>query len=148
MDPMRGLAASLLCLTLGAACVSPTDPLGREDALQEAQKKYTELIRWGDVQRAGMYVDPELRESFLELADSMADLRFTDFEIGEIDFDHDTATVSVTYRGYRVSEFVERSASEVQQWHRDGLKNDWLVRPELHDVVAAIEGRTVASRRN
>lgn len=147
MHPTRGLAASLLCLAL-AACVSPTDPLGREEALEEAQKKYTELIRWGDVQRAGAYVDPELLDEFLELAGSMEDLRFTDFEIGEIEFDHDSARVSVTYRGYRVSEFVERQAREVQEWHRDGLKNDWRVRPGLHDVVAAIEGRGTAARRN
>jgi hypothetical protein len=147
MNPIRGMATWLLCLAL-AACISPTDPLGREDALQDAQKKYTELIRWGDVQRAGAYVDPELREEFLALASSMEDLRITDFEIGEIEFDHDSARVSVTYRGYRVSEFVERSAQEVQQWHRDGLDNDWLVRPGLHDVVTAIEGRPAGTRRN
>lgn len=147
MNPTRGLAASLLCLAL-AACVSPTDPFGREDALEEAQKKYTELIRWGDVQRAGAYVEPELRDDFLALADAMQDLRITDFEIGEIDFDHDSASVTVTYRGYLLNEFVERQAHEVQQWRRDGLKNDWRVRPELHDVVAAIEGREPGARRN
>ena len=147
MDSMRSIAIALLCLGLGG-CVSPTDPLGRQDALEEAQKRYTELIRWGDVVRAGAYVDPELRADFLELATAMAGLRITDFEVGDIEFDHDKASVMVIYRGYAVSEYVERSAREVQEWHRDGLKNNWQVRPALHDVVAVLAGRTATPHRN
>ena len=61
-----GLGAALLCLSLGlASCISPTDPLGREEALEVAQKKYTELIRWGDVERAVTYVEEDLCVEFL-----------------------------------------------------------------------------------
>lgn len=146
MNPMRGLAAALLCLAL-AGCISPTDPLGREEALETAQKKYTELIRWGDVTRAGAYVDPEQRERFVALADTAANLRITDFEIGEIEFDHDSARVLVTYSGYSVTEFVERSAREEQNWYREGMDNNWLVRTDLHDVVATLQGRATVSRK-
>ena len=147
LNPMRGLAAALLFLAL-AGCVSPTDPFGRQDALEDAQKKYTELIRWGDVEQAVAYVDPEQAESFLVLAGSMSNLRITDFEIGEIDFGHEDAHVTVIYRGYSVTEFVERSAREKQEWHRDGMDNEWRVRSDFHDVVATLQGRATAARQN
>ncbi|MGH0031874.1 MAG: hypothetical protein ACQGVC_18960 [Myxococcota bacterium] len=44
-----------------AGCVSPTDPLGREDALEDAQQRYTDLIRWGELEKAALFVDPEQR---------------------------------------------------------------------------------------
>jgi len=145
-----GLGAALLCLSLGlASCISPTDPLGREEALEDAQKKYTELIRWGDVERAVTYVEEDQRDEFLELADSMEDLHITDFDIGEIDFTKDKATVTVTYHGYSEAVYVEHSAREVQEWERkEGIENHWFVRSELADVVAELQGKTVPSRRN
>ncbi len=64
---MRGRLA-LVVFTLLSGCVSPSDPLGRQDALEEAQQKYTELVRWGDVERAGKFVDPAMRDDFLRLS--------------------------------------------------------------------------------
>jgi len=145
-----GLGAVLLSLSLAlGGCISPTDPLGREEALEIAQKKYTELIRWGDVERAVSYVEEDMREDFLELAGSMKDLRITDFDIGEIEFTKDKATVTVTYHGYSEAVYVEHSAREVQEWERkEGLDNQWCVRPELDVVVAKLQGRASPARRN
>lgn len=124
-----------------AACVSPTDPLGRQDALAEAQRRYTEMVRWGDVEEAGRYVDPAVRDDFMQLAKQIEDPRITDYEIGEIEHGEDKAFVTVTYEGYAVATLVERSARERQEWFRDpGLKNVWHVRPELAEVVAALRG--------
>lgn len=145
MDRMRGrlARAAVLVLLAGAfgACVSPTDPLGREEALEEAQRRYTELVRWGEAEQAGRYVDPELRDEFVRLARQLGDLRITDYEIGEIERQDDSAVVTVTYEGYAVATLVERSARERQEWFRaPGLANVWLVRPGLAEVVAALRG--------
>ena len=135
------------CVLLG--CVSPTDPLGRQDSLEEAQQRYTELIRWGEVERAAMYVDPELVDDFLTLAGTMANLRITDFDTGEIEFGDDTAVARVVYRGYSISEFVERAARETQDWYREGgLTDPWRVRPQLQHVVAVLRGEVAGAPGN
>lgn len=139
--PAAGPLALLAACGLLAGCVSPTDPLDRRGDLEKAQRRYTELIRWGEVEKASRFVDPELVDEFLALAGTMGNLRITDFETGEIQFADDAAVVAVTYRGYAVSEFIERTAREEQDWYRDGgLTDPWRVRPQLRRVVATLRG--------
>lgn len=147
--PMRtGLArASWLALASAAAlaCVSPSDPLGRVEALEEAQKRYTEAIRWGDLERASRYVAPDQRADFLALSDAFEAVHFTDYEIGEIDVDpekHARAEVDVTYRGYVMPHFVERRVKDRQVWSRQaGMGNQWTVEPQLALLIGEMGGR-------
>lgn len=130
------VATVLLTFAIGlgaGGCVSPTDPLGRNDALEAAQKSYTENVRWGNFEQASRYVDPALRDDFLALEDRFDQVRITDYEIGEVkSADHDTAEVEVTYRGYALPYYVEKEVREEQQWYRDeGVNNTWRVRPQL-----------------
>ena len=140
----RWLALALVLLSLAGgpfACFSPTDPLGREDALKDAQKRYTDLVRWGEIEKAGAYVDPDQRDAFLALAKQYEALRITDTETGDITFGEDDANVTVTYKGYLMSTLVEHTAYEDQQWYREeGLKNTWYVRPQLEKVLASLRG--------
>jgi len=131
-----GLPLCLLALGCGATFVDPT---GRQESLETTQKKYTELVRWGDLQRASAYVDPELREEFLVVAERLGDLRMSDFEIGEIQYaGEDEVTVVVTYRAWSQTTLVESQLRETQDWTREkGLKNVWTVRTDLPAVVAA-----------
>ena len=135
------LLLALSILLLAAGCITPGDPLGHRDALEEAQKRYTNMIRWGDAERAVQFVDPELREKFLAHAGELEDLAISDYDVGEIQYDDDnrTAQVEVTYRGYSLSHLVERKVRVTQEWHRSE-GNDWLVRPEIEDVVAQLKG--------
>jgi len=137
------LASVLLSLSGGlSGCVSPSDPLGREDALEEAQKRYTDFVRWGELEKAGMFVDPEMRDEFLGLARQYEALRITDSETSEIVFGDDDATVTVTYKGYLMTTLVEHTAHEEQAWYRkEGLKNTWYVRPQLGAVLDTLRGR-------
>jgi hypothetical protein len=133
------VAAWLLCAGCGSTLA---DPLGRENSLEEAQRRYTQLVRWGDIEKASAYVDPELHEAFLAHGPQLELLRFTDFEVGSIEYgDDDSATVTVTYRAYSETTFVERSIREEQQWHREGgLANTWRVRSELPALLAGLKG--------
>lgn len=132
---MRGAPALLVvAMGLGAlACVSPTDPLGRNDALEKAQKAYTENVRWGKFEEASRFVDPEQRDAFLALEERFEQVRFTDYDIGAVSSeDHETAEVEVTYRGYALPYYVEKEVREQQQWYRaEGVGNTWRVRPQL-----------------
>ncbi len=135
------LLAGLLMLC-AAGCVSAlVDPLGHRDALEDAQKRYTDLIRWRDAERAAIYVDPKLREDFLEHAKELETLEISDYELGDPEFGEgdETAKIDVTYRGYSLSHLIERKVRVTQEWHRDE-GNTWLVRPDLEDVVAELRG--------
>lgn len=140
---MRSLTlvfAGLIVLAT-AGCMTVTDPLGHRDALEDAQKRYTDLIRWRDAERAAIFVDPEMRKDFLEQAGELENLEISDYELGDLEFGDgdETATIDVTYRGYSLSHLVERKIRVTQEWHRDE-GNTWLVRPDLEDVVAKLRG--------
>ena len=100
----RGIFEVLLftaAALISSGCFSLTDPLGREDALEETQREYTKLMRWGEIERASVYVDPALRQEFLSYEDDFEAIHVTDFDIGNIRFeDGNEAIVVVTYHAY------------------------------------------------
>jgi hypothetical protein len=130
-----------LVLLLTAGCISPTDPLGHRDALEDAQKRYTNFIRWRDAAKAVQFVDADLRAKFLAQAAELETLEISDYEVGEIEYDDEenTAKVEVTYRGYSLAHLIERKIHVTQEWRRIG-NNDWRVRPDLDTVVAQLRG--------
>jgi hypothetical protein len=134
-----GLVFCLAGLALG--CVSPTDPLGHRDALVDAQKRYTDFIRWRDAEKAVQFVDEDLRPGFLAQAEALELLEISDYETGEFEYEDDekTARVEVTYRGYSLAHLIERKIRVTQEWHRTD-DNDWRVRPDLEKVVAKLRG--------
>lgn len=137
---MRTLAAGvmglLLVLALSGCQNSFVDPLGRQHALKDAQKKYTELVRWGDLWRASAYVDAELRDDFLALAKPFEEIRVTEYDIGEIEDETSTgAVVVVTYHAFSEKTLVEKSFRERQEWSREGMYNDWQVKTNLDGLV-------------
>ncbi|MDH3213842.1 MAG: hypothetical protein OEM05_15285 [Myxococcales bacterium] len=136
------IAGSLAALLLiaNAGCLSElTDPLGRRSALKEAQLKYTQAIRWGNLDRASEFVDPELRATFLSFAEEFATIRITDYDIGSIHYESkDRADVTVTYHAYNMGTFIDRSVREEQRWHREGAGTRWWVNPEIETLVGAL----------
>jgi hypothetical protein len=140
---MRTSARWIALLTVGlAACVSPKDPWERGEALKEAQRKYTEALRWGNLEKAAHYVDPEMRDDFLALTGEFETVRITDYDIGEVDLDQETlakAEVDVTYRGYVLPQFVEKRVRDHQVWYRDEESGqEWRVRPEFKAMLDGI----------
>jgi hypothetical protein len=117
-----------------------TDPLGRQDALETSQKKYTDLIRWGEIMAAASYVEPELREHFVALAPIFKNIRITDYDIGEIEIEgKESAELIVTYYGYLMPHFLEKTVVEKQAWKRvEG--NTWRVTPQIAGLVDGMAG--------
>jgi hypothetical protein len=146
----RVTAALLVLAGVGLGCSFGTiywgDPLKRQVSLQEAQKRYTILVRWSEFDKASAFVDPELREAYRQNAPSLRELRFTDYESepSEIDEETGTATIEVTYYAYTPSSPIEISIREIQEWYRANLSNHWLVRPRfegLNKLVSSRPGR-------
>jgi len=137
---VRCLAA--LTLLAGAGCASTfADPTGRLTALENAQRRYTQLVRWGEIRRASVYVEPDMLEEFLSYEQFFEKIRITDTEAEEVTLaSEDTASVDVTYHAYSLATFQEKQILETQKWTRyDGVKNTWLVRPEIAEFVGAFQ---------
>lgn len=132
-----GLLVTLF-LTPGLGCLS--DPMGWRRGLKDAQLTYTQSMRWGNIQKASAFVEPELREAFLESADEFAKIRITDYDIGSMEYESsDRATVKVTYRAYALGTYLDRVIRETQEWRRAGIVGHWWVRPTIRNLVAGIE---------
>ncbi len=136
-------SAAALALVSCAGCISFTDPLGREDALEQAQLKYTQFVRWGELERARQYVHPDVVEEFNDHASAFEGLRITEYDIGPIEYAEEptSASVNVTYHGYSETTFLEKPIRERQEWSREGMSNQWLVRPELGEIVETLAER-------
>jgi transposase len=107
------------------------------------------MVRWGDLERAEQFVDPDHLAEFKRAASGFDKLRVTDHEIGEIEYSEDrTAHVTVTYKGYSIAHLVEHTSRERQEWVRTGVKNHWQVRPQLDVVLAELQGLRAASTGN
>ena len=133
--PVFGFA---LLAALGCATSVFETTRSKQSALEEAQRKYTELVRWGEIESASAYVDPEISDAFIDAAAQFKDIRFTDFESGPLQFgeDSETATVSVVYRAYSTRSLVEKRFVEHQEWYREANSEyAWRVRPNLDSVA-------------
>jgi hypothetical protein len=141
---MRLTVGSLLSVALLATlgCVGPIfGTKAKEVALEDAQRQYTELVRWGEIEEASAYVDPAISADFLVTAERFQGIRFTDFKSGPLQFAEgsDTATVNVVYRAYSTSTLVEKKISEHQEWYREeSAGDDWRVRSNLDAIVGEL----------
>ncbi|MGH0037716.1 MAG: hypothetical protein ACQGVK_22015 [Myxococcota bacterium] len=131
------MAVALLTLATlpGLGCafgeINLKDPFNRGYSLREAQRKYTEYVRWSEFKKAAGFVQDDLVEAFLRDAPSLKELRFTDYEIGQVEIDDETgeSTVEVTYYAYQPASPLEITIVETQHWQRDSIANDWMVKP-------------------
>jgi hypothetical protein len=134
--PLRVLRTLLLLVFVAGAfgCADGEfrfgDPFDREVTLSESQHRYTVLIRWNEFQKARSFVHNDDIGEFLAQTKTLKNARFTDYESEpvELDDEKETATIRVTYTLYTPSVPYELQIAEIQEWHRDGLSNDWRVR--------------------
>jgi hypothetical protein len=143
MRRARGWIGILGVGLVATACASTlADPLGRENSLEETQRRYTQLVRWGEIEKASAFVDEDEREALMAHGPRLESIRFTDYETGTIEYEgSDAATVTVSYRAYSLATALEKEISEKQEWSREpGLKNVWHVRSELPVLLAELKG--------
>ena len=140
----RHLALGLLALVLalpGCAMlelVEDRDFLGWKQDFREAQRDYTQSVRWGEFEVAARYVDPELRQAFLIEAATLAGVRFTDYHVTVVKLESEIATAHVSYRLYDVTALIERTVTETQEWTRD--EGQWYVKPGLENLRERVAG--------
>lgn len=149
---MRRLSTSIVivglatCAQLTLACAFGefrwSDPLKRQFSLEDAQRQYTEYVRWSAFDKASRYVEPEMRDEYLANAPSTRELRFTDYEMKPVEIDDETgeATVEVTYFAYYPNSPIETQLKEVQHWRRLDKGNSWRVKPAFPQLADSANG--------
>ena len=140
---MRKWFGWVLLLGLAALGCRTLDPWGDQRRLEDAQRSYTQMMRWGDFERASSWVDPDEKERFFQEAETLTDVRVSDYRIGQLDVgeDGDTASVRVSYRVYSMASLVEHEVLEVQDWYFDDDEGRWQVRPKLALLRRGAHGR-------
>jgi len=135
----------VLAALLLAGCGSFWNIGETDGTLEDSMRTYAKLVRWGEIERASLFVDAELRSQFIALAPGLERLHFTDFDLGPVDIDDDEAHVTVVYRFYDVNTLVERQIVEKQRWIATDTKRrispdtrSWSVRPDLSSFQAAL----------
>ncbi len=140
-------AALSACVLLALGCAFGElrwdDPLKRRFTLEDAQRQYTEYVRWSAFDKASSYVEPEAREEYLASVPSSKELRFTEYEFAPVELDEEKgeATIQVTYAPYHPTLLSEMQVTEVQRWRRHGKGNNWRVTPTFSGL-----GQPVGSR--
>jgi hypothetical protein len=118
------LSGSIAVAALG--CATFTD---QGAMFKESQRRYTSLMRYTDFDSARAFVAPDSKADFKRTTVALRDIRFTDYEIQEIETNGKVGTVTVQYSGYRASSPTVVTLSEEQHWELAG--NAWVVRPTL-----------------
>jgi hypothetical protein len=141
MRPAKLLLVCALLLVGPSGCMTWfTDPMGYHATFDRQQRQYTNYLRWGEVEKASNFVDPKQREAFLKQVPIFERMRITDYDIGEVDYLDDHATVTVTYAGYSLDTFVEHKIRENQQWYREDATGGWHVRSDMAALTQSLEG--------
>lgn len=132
---MRFHRAALIVLSgsvaLGAlGCATLTD---QGAMFKDSQRRYTRLMRFTEFDRARAFVAVDAKDEFRETTEALGNIRFTDYEIEEIESDGKVGTVTVQYSGYRPTTATVVTLSEEQHWELVG--NTWTVRPTLAEIT-------------
>lgn len=130
MTFVRPLIATAL-LTVFAIATGCAGMGDRAVVFRDTQRRYTQLMRYTDFDKAGRYVMPEERQSFRARTTALGDLRFSDYEVQEVETDGDNATARVSYIGYRQSSPIVVTFVEEQHWELTG--SNWQVRSTIEE---------------
>ncbi len=140
---LRALPAALILALVASAlgCADGEfrfgDPFDRQLTLSESQHRYTVLVRWAEFQKARSFVAKDERDAYMEQMKVLKNARFTDYESEPVELDRKkrSATIRVTYTLYTPSIPYEFKISELQEWTREGISNDW----QVHSVFEGLQ---------
>jgi hypothetical protein len=127
---LRFRAASVLfllgCAPLLGSCATVFAPDTQFD-FAHTQRKYTQMVRWAQFERAADFVDPEVIPEYRAQAAAMSSVRFTDYQIREVGPEEDGRILAkVTYFAYLRSQPVAVAFDEEQEWSQSVGR--WVVR--------------------
>ncbi len=112
---------------------------GRYAEARAAVESYGTNLRWGRVDEAAAFVDPESQAAFRQLLAGREDrLRITEFQVTSVELgpDRRSGEAVVFYRLYRMPSVTEESRTERLGLRYDVLRDRWYVEPSLANLAA------------
>lgn len=98
------LSGILLCACLGPVDVNP--------GLPKTSQGFSESMRWKDFQNAALYLQPAVRDLFLEQFKEDEDLHVVDSRILKVDLHADEGWAEAEY----MMEYYRLPSSQVKKW--------------------------------
>ena len=108
------LLSLLLSACLGAVANSP--------GLPQTSSHFSESMRWSDFRTAAQYLQPQLRESFLEQFREDADLHVVDSRMTSVELNEAENRAEAEY----VMEYYRLPSSRVKKWF---WQQQWILIP-------------------
>ena len=104
------------------------------------QSRYTALMKWGQLEEASEFVEPEIRGEFEALAAELSQVRIIDYSVRDVEFSQarTRATATVRLQAYWLSGPYPREVEVTQRWRRDALSGRWWVTPDIERIRQAI----------
>lgn len=112
---------------------------GKSDQFETGHLEYTQMVRWGNFDKAAGWIAQESAEKFLADAAVAEKLRFTDYNILNKNLNSEdwTATVTVRYEMHLVDELINRTVTEKQNWKFNQTADRWELNTNLFEVIEA-----------
>ncbi len=129
-------ALALIALGTLTACLNLGHRLEgeREYRVKDAVEAYANSLRWGRIETALRWVDPEVREGFVSFAQQEpTTVQFTDYAVQTVELaeDPNRADAWVRFEMIRLPALQERSVVEHQIWKYHHETKTWFFRPDV-----------------
>ena len=108
----------LLCLLL-SACLGA---VANSPGLPQTSANFSESMRWSDFRTAAEYLQPQLRENFLQQFREDADLHVVDSRMTRVELDESEDRADAEY----VMEYYRLPSSRVKKW---SWQQQWVLIP-------------------
>jgi len=134
---MRQGAVKAVAVTLAAGMVltgcialSPENKMRR---LDNSIEKYSKLIRWGEYERAIVFLEPSNQQAAYAEIKSFKDIRVTSYEMKQLKLakDENSADAVVEFTYFHEFSGRERTVIDKQHWEWHDDEGNWRLRGTL-----------------
>ena len=100
----------------------------RAQLLDKSLKRYHQAVYWGDGKKASLFVNPEVRSSFLNdfskrnSKERIVDIKISSIEMGD---EYEEATVKTRVKYYKVPHQLVNVRLEKETWKFDRFSTGW-----------------------
>lgn len=116
-------------LSLGNLKTALAGEENRAEMLSKSVESYHRAVYWGDSRKASLFVEPEVKSSFIQdLASKKKSEKLVEISVESIDLSPDTteATVLTKIRYYKIPSYRVEERFETESWRYEKYNGGWL----------------------
>lgn len=128
-------------LSLGKLKTALAGEENRAEMLSKSVESYHRAVYWGDSRKASMFVEPEVKSSFVQdLASRKTSEKLVEISVQSIDLSPDTkeATVLTKTRYYKIPSYRVEERFETESWRYEKYNGGWM-NTGVEETIAAAD---------